>query len=111
MFEAQRNGMQRKPLRHPSVMHCFFPAIPAIAEHGMAMVGKMNANLIATPGFQLYLDDGRIPQFLENSIVSDCELALAFFSSGKLIQIVAGFQIGAERASRWFQDSGDDGNV
>ena len=43
--------------------------------------------------------------------MSDCELALAFFSSGKLIQIVAGFQIGAERASRWFQDSGDDRNV
>ena len=77
----------------------------------MAVVGKMNANLIATPGFQLYLDNGCIPQFLEDSIVSDCELALAFFSRRKLIQIVTGFQIGAERACRWFQDSGDDGDV
>ncbi len=77
----------------------------------MSKFGEMNANLIAAPGFQLYLDDGRIWQFFYHPIVSDCEFALAFTSSGKLIQIVAGLQMGAERTLRLRQDPGHDRNV
>jgi hypothetical protein len=111
MFQTQGNGMQRKSLRRPPVMQSFFPAIPAIAQHRMAVVGEMNANLVATAGFQLNLDDSCIPQYFYDSIVSDCEPALALPLCGKLVQIVSGYQMGAKHTFRLFQNLGDDGNV
>ena len=43
--------MECDPFQRPAIVDCDFTLISGVAQYGMASFGKMNANLISSPGF------------------------------------------------------------
>ncbi len=89
--------MERQPALGPTLVLGELAIVAGIAEYGMAVVREVDTNLIASPGFEPHLYDGRVRQFLARLIVSDREFPFSRYAGGKLIQIIARHQIRTER--------------
>ncbi len=111
MREAQRDGMERDALVGPAVMAGFFLSVARVAEDGMAVVGEVDADLIAAAGFEADFDDGGVEQCVLDAVVSDGELAAVIVRRPALIEAARGFEVGAESAGGFGEDAGHDGDV
>lgn len=80
MREREPGGVQRKPRCAARILAARSEAIAAvylIAADRMTRLGKMNANLVRAPRFQLALDEREIADPFENTYVRDRSLAHA----------------------------------
>jgi hypothetical protein len=52
--------VERDALVGPAVVAGFFLAVARVAEDGVAVVGEVDADLVAAAGFEADLDDGGV---------------------------------------------------
>ena len=95
----------------PAVVVRLRAAVPRIAQDRVAMVGEMDADLIAAARFEPHLDDGRVGELLLHAIVRDRQLAARLVARRVLIEALAGGEVRAIRARVAFELAGDDGDV
>ena len=82
-----------------------------VAEDGVAVVGEVDADLVAAAGFEADFDGGGVGQRLEDAIVRDRELAFVGVARGVLVEIAGGGQVRAKRAGGGRDGAGHDGDV
>ena len=83
--------MQRDSFVEPAVVAGFFLAVARVAEDGMAVVGEVDADLIAAAGFETDFDDGGVDERFLDAVVGDGELAFVIIRCPALVEVVAGF--------------------
>ena len=98
MAEAEFTGMQRESLPRPVRVLGFFPAITRLTEHRVALLRKVDADLIASPCFQRHADLSRFGESLHYLVMSDRQFPLVGGRDGVAIEVFIGREEAAERA-------------